>query len=137
MVAINLAELRERPITLDFGVERLRETHRRIFVGVYDWAGELRENTGRMHKERNGYVVTYADSAHLAKLLSTLIAQLQNEQWLQGSSVERFAARAAHYYGELDALHPFREGNSRTLRLFTSDLAQLAGPSDELGRHWI
>ena len=31
------------------------------------------------------------------------------------------------YYSELDAIHAFREGNSRTLRAFTSDLAQSVG----------
>jgi cell filamentation protein len=32
----------------------------------------------------------------------------------------------AFYYSELDAVHPFRDGNSRTLRAFTSDLAESA-----------
>ncbi len=33
----------------------------------------------------------------------------------------------AYYYSELDSTHPFREGNSRTLRQFTADLALAAG----------
>jgi cell filamentation protein len=37
------------------------------------------------------------------------------------------AQRLAYYYGDLDAIHAFREGNSRTLRAFTADLAQAAG----------
>jgi cell filamentation protein len=46
---------------------------------------------------------------------------------LKGLDGSRFAARLAFYYSELDAIHAFREGNSRTLRAFTSDLAQAAG----------
>jgi cell filamentation protein len=35
--------------------------------------------------------------------------------------------RLAYYYGELDAIHAFRDGNSRTLRVFSADLAEVAG----------
>jgi cell filamentation protein len=37
------------------------------------------------------------------------------------------AKRLSYYYGELDAIHAFRDGNSRTLRVFTTDLAEAAG----------
>jgi cell filamentation protein len=37
------------------------------------------------------------------------------------------AGRLAWFYSELDAIHPFRDGNSRCLRAFVSDLAQAAG----------
>ena len=35
--------------------------------------------------------------------------------------------RAAYYLGELNALHPFREGNGRAQRMFLSALARAAG----------
>jgi cell filamentation protein len=37
------------------------------------------------------------------------------------------AKRLAYYYSELDAIHAFRDGNSRTLRVITADLAEAAG----------
>jgi cell filamentation protein len=46
---------------------------------------------------------------------------------LLGLDAKAMAQRLAFYYSELDAIHPFRDGNSRTLRAFTSDLAQSAG----------
>ncbi len=46
---------------------------------------------------------------------------------LRGLSLDQFAARAASYYGEIDGTHPFREGNSRTIRQFFVDLAHGAG----------
>jgi len=142
VVAFNLAALSGAPITEPFGPDRLRETHRRIFDGVYSWAGEFRENTGRMTKQRDGYAVTYADSAYVNREVGKVFASLAGEQYLQGLDPNTFAERAAHYYGELDAIHPFREGNSRTLRQFASDLALQAGhtldwsnvASDEQGR---
>ncbi len=38
-----------------------------------------------------------------------------------------FSDRAAHYLGELNALHPFREGNGRAQREFISHLAYANG----------
>ncbi|NJM92546.1 MAG: hypothetical protein HC861_07920 [Rhodospirillaceae bacterium] len=38
-----------------------------------------------------------------------------------------FAARAAHYHGELNAIHPFREGNGRAVRVWLVHLARQAG----------
>lgn len=38
-----------------------------------------------------------------------------------------FCRRAAHYLGEIDALHPFREGNGRAQREFIRELAAEAG----------
>lgn len=42
-----------------------------------------------------------------AKLIST-------QDFLQGLSADDFAAEAAEYIGDLNRLHPFREGNGRT-----------------------
>jgi fido (protein-threonine AMPylation protein) len=40
---------------------------------------------------------------------------------------EAFAARLAYYLGEVNAVHPFREGNGRTQRAFFEQLAREAG----------
>jgi len=42
-------------------------------------------------------------------------------------SKRQFAARAAHYLSEINAIQPFREGNGRVQRLFMSQLAESAG----------
>jgi cell filamentation protein len=52
---------------------------------------------------------------------------LKAEHFLLGLDASAVADRLAYFYSELDAIHPFREGNSRTLRVFTSDLALGAG----------
>jgi cell filamentation protein len=128
MVAIHLVRLTEEPIEGEFGTARLRETHRRIFGSVYEWAGQLRKNTGTMTKQRPaGHRVTYGDSAYVESGLLDTFEKLKRENFLRGSQADSFAIRSAHFYGELDAIHPFREGNSRTLRQFFSDLAREAG----------
>lgn len=126
-VALNLSQLEESPIIGPFDKQRLKETHKRIFNGIYPWAGEFRENTGMMVKERLGNQVMYADSTYIEQELSKLFISMEKEQFFHGMDPEKFSERLGHYYGELDALHPFREGNSRTLRQFMSDLALNAG----------
>lgn len=121
------AALKVRPIKGPFDAARLRETHRRIFASVYPWAGELRQGIGMMTKERSGFIVTYGPSENVPAALAATFAALKAEDELGDIEVEKFAGRLAFFYSELDAVHPFREGNSRTLRAFTAELAQAAG----------
>ena len=46
---------------------------------------------------------------------------------MTGLNQATFAARAAHYHGELNAIHPFREGNGRAVRVWLVHLARQAG----------
>jgi cell filamentation protein len=126
-VASNIIELRRKPIKGPFNSKRLKETHRRIFGNVYPWAGEFRHGIGIMTKHRSGFAVAYGPSENVPGALDETFAKLKAEGELKGLEATRFAARLAFYYGELDAIHAFREGNSRTLRAFTSDLATSAG----------
>ena len=123
----NIARLAINPIQGPFDVRRLQETHRRIFGNVYPWAGEIRKDIGLMAKNRSGFVVSYGPSQNVPGALETTFAALKAEKELQGLDIAAMAKRLAYYYSELDAIHAFRDGNSRTLRAFTSDLAQAGG----------
>jgi cell filamentation protein len=126
-VAVSLINLSRKPIKGPFDAARLKETHRRIFGKVYPWAGEFRQGIGMMGKNRSGFVVAYGPSENVPGALAEAFAKLKAEGNLLGLDAGKFASRLAFYYSELDAIHAFREGNSRTLRAFTSDLAQTAG----------
>ena len=127
-VAFNIVNLKLEPLVGPFDLKRLLLTHRRIFDGVYAWAGELRQNTGMMKKQRTpDRAVVYADSAFIQPAIEKLFQSLQSENFLSELSPQQFSVRAAYFYGEIDAIHPFREGNSRTLRQFFTDLATAAG----------
>ena len=107
---------------------KLLSIHRTLFGKLYPFAGKLRVHTGRMTKVRaNDYAVVYGDSAFIPEQIGLVFRRLATENYLIGLSPQSFAERAAHFYGELDAVHPFREGNSRTLRLFFAGLAHSAG----------
>ena len=126
-VFLAFAAMKRRPIQSPFDVRRLRETHRRIFGKVYPWAGELRKDIGLMAKNRSGFVVAYGPSQNVPGALESTFAALNAENFLHGLEAGAMAQRLAYYYSELDAIHAFRDGNSRTLRAFTADLAEAAG----------
>jgi cell filamentation protein len=126
-VILAFAAMKRRPIQGSFEVRRLQETHRRIFGKVYPWAGELRKDIGLMAKNRSGFVVAYGPSQNVPGALESTFAALKAEKFLHGLEAGAMAQRLAYYYSELDAIHAFRDGNSRTLRAFTADLAEAAG----------
>jgi len=59
--------------------------------------------------------------------LQGTLAKLAAEDHLKGLSGNAFAQRAAYYLGELNSIHPFREGNGRTQREFMRELAANVG----------
>ena len=66
----------------------------------------------------------FANHMQIESAAAPIFQQLAKENYLAGLRVEVFSHRAAYYLGELNALHPFREGNGRAQREFISHLAQ-------------
>ena len=70
---------------------------------------------------------SFGPAMHLVGALTEALETLKREGFLRGLSVDGFAERAAFYLGEINAIHPFREGNGRTQREFIRQLALGAG----------
>lgn len=134
LTANRISELRELPVQGQFDTAHLREVHRRIFQDLtHHSPGDFRpdalghfkmrelEATGKRH------VVGYARGAEIEQRLARILAALEGGSVLRGLNPDPFAAQLAKLYGDLDFIHPFREGNSRTLHEFTRELAQFAG----------
>lgn len=127
IVWMKLHELKEQPINIADPLLRLKETHRRLFGEVFDWAGEYRERMGLITKRRLGQSVVYCNARFVPSELERVASELKQDNMLKGLDKLTFGKKMAYFYGELDAIHPFREGNSRTLRQFTSDIARESG----------
>ena len=117
-----LIDLTINPVFGNFDQVHLQAIHQRIFAQVYPWAGELR----RVNIARKGSY-PFALVQFLQRNLDKLFSQLASEGHLKGLGVRSFVDRAAFYLGELNTLHPFREGNGRTQREFIRELALEAG----------
>jgi cell filamentation protein len=56
-------------------------------------------------------------------MMNIIFVGLDKERWLSGSDLESFIERAAYYICEINAVHPFREGNGRAIRFYMDVLS--------------
>jgi cell filamentation protein len=97
--------------------------HRHLFQDVYEWAGEYR--TIRIAK--NSAMFCYPE--HIAEQMEILFASLSGASFTPGIATKDFIATAASFLSDLNAIHPFRDGNGRTQLTFLyllGDRAELA-----------
>jgi len=137
-----VVELELDPVRGNFDAAHLKEVNRRIFqdlpgAGFDDVTpGEFRKPVadGLDWMKQRGlstvdgpFYVAYSrmDDAATARLDKAL--EVANPDELRGLKTPEFTARLAKIYTELDYVHPFSDGNSRTLRTFTKQLAKEAG----------
>lgn len=107
--------------TGNYNATHYKELHHHLFQDVYDWAGEFR--TIRIGKGGNWFC--YPE--HIEDQINTLFADLVEQQWFQNLPKSEFVPKAAHFLAELNAIHPFREGNGRTQMAFMIMLSENAG----------
>ena len=112
--------LHESPVSPSYDLPHLREIHKRIFGDIYEWAGQIR--TVAIAKGAMFCLPQYIDSS-----AAIIFRELHDEDCLRGLSRDAFVGRLAYYLGEVNALHPFREGNGRAQRAFFAQLARSTG----------
>jgi len=111
-------QLERRPIKGALDAAHLRAIHRHIFQDVFDWAGEFRT----VDIARGGQFY-FAYVHRIQPCLDELFGKLKAERFLRDADEATFLKRLAYYFGELNAVHPFREGNGRTQREFVREVA--------------
>lgn len=98
-----------------------RAIHRHLFRDLYSWAGkERRYTTGRG-------AIPFAVPEHIGPWMQQQFNKLASDHYLAGKGLEEFAEAAAVYVNEINAAHPFIDGNGRTQRFWLRMLADHAG----------
>lgn len=115
-----VADLATSELRGSYDLDHLRAFHREIFGDLYPWAGELR--TVAIAKTD-----MFCLPQHLASYSTEVFARLAGEHYLHGLDREAFLDRLTFYFAEVNAIHPFREGNGRAQRAFFGQLARHAG----------
>jgi cell filamentation protein len=95
--------------------------HHHLFQDVYDWAGSTR--TIRIAKNGNWFCYPEYIDREMNRIFDAVLAA----DHFRDLSADEFARQVAHVLAEINAVHPFREGNGRTQLALLSILAENAG----------
>lgn len=104
--------------TFSFSPVEYLAIHRRLFEGIYKFAGKIREyNISKNEWALNGQTVFYASAQSIRETLEYDFAQ-ERAFWYRGLSLEETAQHVAEFVSDLWQIHAFGEGNTRTTAVF-------------------
>ncbi|WP_407966190.1 BID domain-containing T4SS effector [Bartonella sp. C271] len=131
-----MVNLYHEPLPEKFDSSYLKYIHKRLFENTFEWAGYTRDfpfvfEDGTiaimptMQKVNSGS--TFAESEKIFNYLNNMDKTLAQHNNLQGLSHKGYINKAAGMFAFLNYIHPFRDGNGRTQRIFFEKLAEAAG----------
>lgn len=121
ITSMRVSQILEHPCKGNFDLKHLQTIHKFLFRDVYPWAGQLR--TVNIAKGNQFCNCLYLESGS-----QPIFTKLRDEdKFLIGCDPEFVAEKLAYYLGEINVIHPFREGNGRAQRVFIQYLAAVAG----------
>jgi len=99
----------------DFSPAGLCEIHRFLFDDIYEWAGKYRTiNIEKRERLLGGRSVWYSNDDQIPDDLETAFAHIREQDWRSFSRKE-FVHTLTDCFPRLWQVHPFREGNTRTV----------------------
>ena len=116
-----IAMLQKESIQGEFDFEHYKAIHRFIFEDLYEWAGKIR--TVNISKKGT----RFAKYDEIEKLAEACFNHLKNCNYFRNMDIETFVENLTDLYCVTNYLHPFREGNGRTQRVFLTEVALNAG----------
>ncbi len=111
VTALRLDEVLEAIAHSPIALESWQIIHRILFQDVYAWAGEIR--TVHLAKGNTVFAIPEHIESQAEKIFSSMASDDLSDP-----------ARLAYYFGELNVLHPFREGNGRTQKLLFDEIVR-------------
>lgn len=104
----------------DLSLEHLKQIHHHLLQDVYDWAGEFRDVPTSRGSSR------FAQPQYIEKCALEITNSVDIAEFKKLSRKD-FAEILADIIGELNAIHPFLDGNGRAIRLYAQKLAKAVG----------
>ena len=115
---IKQMELLKNPIKGNFSKAHLMNIHKFIFEDIYSFAGKIRREQ-----------ISKADTMFyppnlIDRELDKVFAKIKDKNMLKETDKEKVFDNLAYVMAELNIIHPFREGNGRTIREFIRMMAK-------------
>jgi len=99
----------------------LKSIHQQLFADLYEWAGELR--TVDISKGDTHFCTTGRIEPEAEKMLNSLA----RANWFQDLDRTSLVIASAELFGDLNVIHPFRDGNGRAQRILFEHIIVNAG----------
>lgn len=121
ITGLKASELIVAPLKPDFSFEDYKQIHKYLFDMLYDWAGETR--TISISKSATKFTAP----EHIEENGTKIFERLRSLNYFCCLPRNEFVSKIADLYHTINMLHPFREGNGRTQRVFFFQLIRNAG----------
>lgn len=124
MAYLRVVELDEDPSRMhgDFDFAHLQRIHAYILQDVYPWAGQIRSAT----QDTAAMGLAHCRPQFIPDQLGVVFRAIEHRR-PSPVDPDLAAATVAEHWGELTAVHPFRDGNSRSQRVFFTEYLADAG----------
>ena len=116
-----ISELSANPIKGRFGLTHLLRIHKYIFGDIYPFAGKTR------NVNISKGTTPFCSCEYISESFEQIYSQLKKENYLKQLEINIFSESLAYYMSEINMIHPFREGNGRTIREYIRCLALANG----------
>lgn len=123
----NISLLEQEPIEGNFDFAHYKAIHKFLFDDLYDWAGEIR--TVNLSKKGTQFV----SADEIEQIGNAIFARLAAVDYFRQDDFDTFVKNITEFYCDTNRLHPFREGNGRTQRVFLTQLIRHAGYTIDFG----
>ncbi len=121
IVFAKTTELVTKPIVNDFDFEYYKAIHKYLFEELYDWAGTIR----KINISKKG--TNFVDYKDVESVSQKIFEDLKSKNYFKDFDKDTFIDSMTDFYTTTNLLHPFREGNGRTQRVFISQLIEYCG----------
>ena len=116
-VSARITELLQEQ-TFNFSPAQYTSIHRRLFEGIYKYAGRIRDyNITKQEWVLRGETVYYASADTISETLDYDLGQERNYNY-EGKSIDEAISHLARFCANLWQIHAFGEGNTRTTAVF-------------------
>lgn len=113
-----LVEAYLHPVPGKFDLDHIKAIHKHIFQDVYEWAGKTRS----VFIMKGGSM--FAHPEFIESSWGAEHKKLVASSFLRGMEKDKFTTEIARHYGEVNAIHAFREGNGRATQVYLHQLAR-------------
>lgn len=123
--------LEKNPIDGDYDLEHLSKIHKKIFNGLYAFAGKVRDSEiskFAVDPESGDIEIGhFLKQSQIVNEFSKFSSRANELRHLKGLNKEQFVDEFTKLYGQINEIHPFSEGNGRATKLMMQQLAHDVG----------